>query len=273
MLITFPTSKKVDETTGRLQCDVSDDTTTSTAFTPIRRPARVQVDAEPFHTEVPQKKKETAEPLKSMEDILKVSDYLIDHERYRDNLLFIAGINLGLRCGDLLKLQVGHLLTDDGAAYRDKIIVSEQKTGKIREVFVNDAICDAADLYFAHAGTVSMNDFLFPSNCNRVKSKPSHLVVYSVERLLKEVINEKCGIDIHVGTHTLRKTFSYHIIMNAPDRSRAIEFLQKILGHSSPMITMAYAGITDDEIKKTYQKLNLGQRHLLEVSVGRQMVG
>ena len=62
----------------------------------------------------------------------------------------------------------------------------------------------------------------------------------------------------------LRKTFAYHCIMQSPDRTRAIEFLQRILGHSSAAITLAYAGITDEEIRSTYKKLNLGMRRVLE---------
>lgn len=230
-------------------------------YAPPRRPVGVQLEESSFEDEVPEKREHAADPIKSVEDIQLISTYLINCERYRDNLLFVAGINLGLRCGDLLTLKVGHLLSADGTSYRDCLTIREQKTNKIREAYLNDAIYDAADLYFAHAGKVKLDDYLFKSVCNRVKAAEKPITVRSAERLLKEIIIDKCGIQMHVGTHTLRKTFSYHILMNAPDRTRAVEFLQKILGHSSPRITLAYAGITDDEIKQSYQELNLG-RHL-----------
>lgn len=225
----------------------------------IARPASVQITGSAFEEEVPEKKKEAAEPIKSLDDIQYISQYLIQNGRYRDNLLFVAGINFGLRCGDLLKLKVGHILTEDGTAYRDKIVIREQKTKKIREAYLNDAICDAADLYFGDAGTVDLNDYLFKSQCNRVKSKGTPMTVRSVERLLKTIINDECGLDVHASTHTLRKTFSYHILMNAPDRTRAVEFLMKILGHSSPSVTLAYAGITKEEIEQSYKNLNLAK--------------
>lgn len=225
----------------------------------IARPASVQITGSAFEEEVPEKKKEAAEPIKSLDDIQHISQYLIQNSRYRDNLLFVAGINFGLRCGDLLKLKVGHILTADGTAYRDKIVIREQKTKKIREAYLNDAICDAADLYFGSAGMVDLNDYLFKSQCNRVKSKGTPMTVRSVERLLKEIINDECGLDVHASTHTLRKTFSYHILMNAPDRTRAVEFLMKILGHSSPSVTLAYAGITKEEIEQSYKNLNLAK--------------
>ena len=225
----------------------------------IARPASVQITGSAFEEEVPEKKKEAAEPIKSLDDIQHISQYLIQNGRYRDNLLFVAGINFGLRCGDLLKLKVGHILAEDGTAYRDKIVIREQKTKKIREAYLNDAICDAADLYFGSVGMVDLNDYLFKSQCNRVKSKGTPMTVRSVERLLKEIINDECGLDVHASTHTLRKTFSYHILMNAPDRTRAVEFLMKILGHSSPSVTLAYAGITKQEIEQSYKNLNLAK--------------
>ena len=233
----------------------------------IMRPASVQLTDRAFEEALPEKKKHAAEPIKSLDDIQHISQHLIDNGRYRDNLLFVAGINLGLRCGDLLQLKVGHLLTEDGTAYRDKIVIREQKTKKIREAYLNDAVCDAADLYFEDAGMVDLNDYLFKSECNRVKKNGTPMTVSSVERLLKSIINDECGIDVHASTHILRKTFSYHILMNAPDRTRAVEFLMKILGHSSPAVTLAYAGITNDEIEESYKNLNLGQTSAFQWSL------
>lgn len=233
----------------------------------IMRPASVKLTDRAFEEALPEKKKHAAEPIKSLDDIQHISQYLIDNGRYRDNLLFVAGINLGLRCGDLLQLKVGHLLTEGGTAYRDKIVIREQKTKKIREAYLNDAVCDAADLYFEDAGMVDLNDYLFKSECNRVKKNRTPMTVRSVEHLLKSIINDECGIDVHASTHILRKTFSYHILMNAPDRTRAVEFLMKILGHSSPAVTLAYAGITSDEIEESYKNLNLGQTSAFQWSL------
>lgn len=260
MVVQFP--QNMVSNTEAETVTVSTNQTSQIGHSPARkiaRPVSVQITGSAFEEDVPEKKKEAAEPIKSLDDIQHISQYLIQNGRYRDNLLFVAGINFGLRCGDLLKLKVGHLLTEDGTAYRDKIVIREQKTKKIREAYLNDAICDAADLYFGSAGMVDLNDYLFKSQCNRVKSMGTPMTVRSVERLLKTIINDECGLDVHASTHTLRKTFSYHILMNAPDRTRAVEFLMKILGHSSPSVTLAYAGITKEEIEQSYKNLNLAK--------------
>lgn len=237
----------------------------------ILRQATVTVTDTTFHDETPQKTRFAAEPIKSVEDINKVTDYLVTHGRYRDNLLFIAGINLGLRCGDLLHLKIGQILTPDGTAYRDRIEILEEKTSgtrkvqKTRVLYMNDAVVEAANLYFEHRGPVSLNDWLFAPDGNRSKNSGEPLTVRSVERILKEVINDKCGIEVHASTHCLRKTFAYHTLMNAKDRSRALEFLQKIFGHSSQQITLYYAGITDEEVKASYEGLNLGKRPVFQL--------
>lgn len=202
-----------------------------------------------------------AEPIKSLDDICKIQSYMLSEGLFRDNLLFTCGINFGLRISDLLKLQVGHLLDATGTKYNERIVLSEKKTGKRRVVYMNDAVMDAADLYFGdlvmRGVPIDLNDYLFTSRSGRSgNGKP--LDSKSVERILKSIINDKCGIDVHASTHCLRKTFAYHVIVTAKDRPRAVEFLQKILGHSSQAITLRYAGITDEEIMSTYQELNLG---------------
>lgn len=239
----------------------------------IARPTLVRVIDNAFEDDVPKKRSEAAEPIKSIDDINKVSKHLVDTHRYRDNLLFICGINFGLRISDLLELKVGHLLNTDGRSYRARIQVQEQKTGKVRVLFPNDAVMDAADLYFSDLSDkkepISLNDYLFQSYSNRGKNKEkNNLKRRSVERMLKEIINDECGIDVNASTHCLRKTFAYQVIMNSNDRSRAIEFLQKIFGHSSQSVTLHYAGITDEEIQYMYQNLNLGRISSWDISTG-----
>lgn len=208
----------------------------------------------------------SAEPIKNIEDIIKIQDYLIGAHRYRDNLLFVCGINFGLRISDLLKIKVGHLISTDGTSYNDKITLIEKKTSKKRVLYVNEAVMDAADLYFkdliSKGKEININDYLFTGLGNRSKNSGKPMDSKSVERILKEVINDKCHIDVHASTHCLRKTFAYQMIMNASDRSRAIEFLQKILGHSSQSITLRYAGITEEEICEAYKNLNLGKMNI-----------
>lgn len=225
-----------------------------------------------FHTVVDARRKHAAEPLKNLKDVQRVNQYLIQHQKYRDNLLFIMGICFGLRCGDLLRFQVGHLV-DERGHLRSRIILQEDKTGKYREVYMNNAVREAFRIY-ATGREFDIDDYLFSSlstnntdalyntlqqsNVNVRYGKDGPIARHSAERMLKHVINDELGIDVHAGTHLMRKTFAYHTIMTAPDRSRALELLQQLLGHSSQQVTMHYAGITGDEMRHHYESLNYG---------------
>ena len=249
----------------------------------------VKLVSEEFLNEVPDKKKNASDPLKNPEDIDRVSSYFISKGKYRDNLLFIMGINFGLRCGDLVRLKVGHILNSD-LSFKAEVRIEEEKSrrkanvekgtdakaGKIRTCYMNDAIMDAAELYFNSLGEVEINpnDYLFTSMSNNnspiyyealteIGFNPTgevngHIHPNSVEQILKNTINKELGIDVHAATHLLRKTFAYHVILNAPDKTYALRFLQKVLGHSSPESTLHYIGITRDEIMDVCQNLNIG---------------
>lgn len=209
---------------------------------------------------MPPKRRHAAEPIKDQDDIIRVREYLVANHRYRDNLLFIAGINLGFRCGDLLQLKWGHLFDADGNP-RETFTFLEDKTNKHRTVKPSEAVWQAVDLYASELtkmyGGIDLDSYVFRSLSNRnVENKP--IRVQSVERLLKEIINDELGIDVHASTHLLRKTFGYHMVMNYPDRSRALEMLCYMLNHDSTADTLKYIGITDDEVMGVYENLNLG---------------
>ena len=74
----------------------------------------------------------TSEPIKSMDDILRISRYLIQHKRFRDNMLFVVGINFGLRVSDLRLLRFSHLINEN-MTFKDSFPVFEQKTRNTRK--------------------------------------------------------------------------------------------------------------------------------------------
>lgn len=203
----------------------------------------------------------TADPIKSLEDIDRISSYLISRGRYRDNMLFICGINFGLRISDLLTLRFCHLINDD-LSFKDQFPILEKKTKNTRKVkmnrwlSVNDAVVEAVTLYLTNVPS-KLDDFMFRSEAHNGKSKGNALSRMSVDRILKE-IGETLGIEAHMSSHTLRKTFGYHQMAMSGHDPRKLLVLQKIFGHSSASQTMTYIGITDEEIHEAYRQLNLG---------------
>lgn len=203
-----------------------------------------------------------AEPIKSMDDIMAISQYLIENERYRDNMLFIVGINFGLRVSDLRCLRFSNLINDN-LTFKESFAIFEKKTRNTRKrkknryITVNRAVIEAVTLYLEHTPGVSLSDYMFRSESNRGGNRNEPLSSYSIDRILKGIAND-LGLSVKVSTHTLRKTFCYHQMLMSHNDNRKLLLLQKMLGHSSPAQTLDYIGITSEEIEEAYRNLNLG---------------
>lgn len=184
------------------------------------------------------------EPLKNTRDINKIRQYLYGKENKRDYCIFVVGINVGLRAGDLLSLKIKDVT--DGNTIFDTVTIKEQKTGKTRNFALNKNAKEAIQLYINSLADYDLNDYLFKSR------KGGHLGVRPLHHIIKTITND-LGIKGNYGTHTLRKTMAYHrYINNVP-----LETLQKLLNHSSSSITLRYIGITQKVIIDCYNAVNL----------------
>lgn len=210
----------------------------------------------------------TSEPIKKLDDIDCICNYLLNGHRYRDYMLFIVGINFGLRVGDLRLLRFQDIIavTPSGEmVFKPRFAVYEQKTRntrikkKNRYITINTAVQDAVTLYLEHTDDVSLSDYLFRNASRNRKSDNEPISRKSVDRLLKG-ISDDLGLDMKMSTHSLRKTFAYHQMAMSNNDPRKLLLLSKMFGHSSVAITMDYIGVTNDEIADAYKELNLGMQ-------------
>ncbi len=215
-----------------------------------------------------------ADPIKSMDDIFRISKYLITQKRYRDNMLFIVGINFGLRVSDLRILRFSNIINEN-LTFKDSFAVFEKKTQKTRKrkknryITINHAVVEAVTLYLEHTEGVCLSDFMFRSESNRGRNKNEPLSSNSIDRILKGIAID-LDLNVKISTHTLRKTFCYHQMVMSHNDSRKLLLLQKMLNHSSPAQTLDYIGITTEEIDEAYKKLNLGSmkyNYLIDSSI------
>lgn len=203
-----------------------------------------------------------AEPIKSMDDIYRISNYLIKNKRYRDNMLFIVGINFGLRCSDLRVLRFSNLITDN-FMFKDSFPVFEKKTRNTRKrkknryITINNAVIEAVTLYLENTPNVKLSDYMFRSFSNNRSGECLPLTGRAVNMILKEIA-DTLDMNIRMSSHTLRKTFCYHQMLMSNNDPRKLMLLQKMLNHSSPAQTLDYIGITGEEIERAYKELNLG---------------
>ncbi len=215
---------------------------------------------EPVHTELAAE--HSAEPIKSMEDVIRISQYLIGKGRWRDNMLFIIGINFGLRVSDLRSLRFTNLINDN-CAFRDRFAILEKKTKNTRKVkqnryiTINNAVADAVTLYLEHTPGVRLSDYMFRSESHNGSNKNQPMTKQAVDQMLKGIARD-LGLGNRMATHSLRKTFAYHQMVMSGNDPRKLLLLQKMFGHATAAQTLDYIGITAEEIDDAYRNLNLG---------------
>ena len=176
----------------------------------------------------------------------------------RNKMLFVIGINIGIRASDLRTLtwdfffrqdDDGNLTFRDGYNLRPK---KTQKSGKYVTLYFNDAVKKIVNWYVGMYPIDDVHGYVFKS-----RKGDGAMTVNAMWRVIKGAAQE-AGIDVSVGTHTLRKTFGRFTYMNAKDKTQALVVLQKIFNHSSPAVTMNYIGLMNDEITESFNGLNLG---------------
>ena len=221
-----------------------------------------------------------AEPIKDMNDIIRITQYLINEERFRDNMLFIVGINFGLRVSDLRMLRFSNLINDD-FTFRDRFPILEKKTKNTRKrqrnryITINSAVIDAVTLYLENTPGVRLDDYMFKSVSNNSNGKNAPISKQGVDLMLKGVARD-LGLGNRMATHSLRKTFAYHQMVMSGNDPRKLLLLQKMFGHSSAAQTLDYIGITSEEIDDAYRNLNLGsitQNYMMNTDIKEYEIG
>ena len=204
----------------------------------------------------------TSEPIKSMDDIIRVSKFLIMKKRYRDNMIFIVGINFGLRVSDLVTLRFADLINAE-YAFKDTFTIWEQKTKNTKKkkrnryITINKAVMEAVTLYLENTPDIKLSDYMFKGEGNRSKNSGEPLSKKQINRILQGIAAD-LGLGNKMSTHSMRKTFAYHQMVMSGNDPRKLLLLQKMLGHANTSDTLSYIGITGEEIEEAYQNLNLG---------------
>lgn len=186
------------------------------------------------------------EAIKSIRDISKIKQFLLGKKSKRDYLLFVLGINIGLRIGDLLSLKVADVVDETGNIKRAVNIV-EQKTRKYREFELNKSARDAIRVYLEELNDRDGSVYLFES-----RKGNKAITTRSAHKIIKNTIRE-LGIKGNFGTHSLRKTFGYHRYNSGVK----VETLQRVFNHSSSTVTLRYIGIDREVICDAYNIVNL----------------
>ncbi|GGC97791.1 tyrosine-type recombinase/integrase [Pontibacillus salipaludis] len=176
------------------------------------------------------------QPIRDPIMIQQVKDYLLESSE-RNYMLFVIGINTGLRISDILQLRVKDV---EGM----HISLREQKTKKRKKIRITPQLRREVKWYMEDKGT---GDYLFKSR--KGTNKPiGRSMAY---KILRDAANQ-FGLR-EIGTHTLRKTFGYHFYLQTKNTA----MLQEIFNHSSEKITLIYIGINQYTLDKAMSKFKI----------------
>ena len=197
-----------------------------------------------------------AEPIKDKETVQKILSFFLNSDqtyKYRNHMLFVMGINLGRRCGDLLDLTIGDVYDSSTGKIKDSVYIIEQKTKKSTSLYLNQYVKNAILLYLNSLKRFSPDDYLFYSrktNCNGEHK----ITVVQAWRILNDV-SKALKLDIHMGTHTMRKTFGYKVYNEYPNSKEALSVLMELYNHDSAKVTLRYIGNQDESKQKIINNL------------------
>ena len=188
-------------------------------------------------------KKITVEPIRDKKKIEAMKAYL-KGKNLRNYLLFVLGLNTGLRISDLLELKYSDIFTENNN-FREHLTIKEEKTEKTKKIKLNNAARKSLKEYMS-VYYLTGNDYLFKSK------KGGRITRVQAYRILTEAA-KTVGIE-DFGTHSLRKTWGYWTYSASRYN---IGLIMDMFNHSSPAITLRYVGINQDQKDELYSMVQL----------------
>ena len=134
----------------------------------------------------------SAEPVKNKEDIARLRDYFL-HHNLRNHMLFVVGINVGLRISDLLALRFRDVMNED-LSYKKEIVKIEKKTKNTsktikRRIFALSPVAiQAIEMYRQTIKNFSLDMYLFRSESVATKYTCSNKPM--TRQGVQDVLNE-----------------------------------------------------------------------------------
>ena len=195
----------------------------------------------------------TAQPIRSREDLTRIKDYYrIIRPNSRNYLLIIMGLNTALRVSDVIRLKWRDVYDFQARTCREHISLEEQKTGKASVIFLNDSVKAAIQEYrqflCGRDASLPEEDYIFGSY-GRGETHISRVQVFRIVRQAAQA----CRIEGVISCHSLRKTLGYH----AWKQGVQPVMLMNIFNHSSFQITRRYLGIEQDDRDNVFRNIEI----------------
>lgn len=214
------------------------------------------------------RKPHKTEPIRSYTDFKKIQDYFLERKQIRNYMMWTIGVCLGVRASDLCRLRWRHLLNED-YTYRDRVKITEKKTGKLQGCLITEAIREAVTKYLNSVSwDICLDEFVFA----KTTGAEAPITEKHCWRILKTAA-EAVGIDYNIGSHSMRRSFA-NIALCVDESTidmNAITKIQGLLNHSDPRVTLRYLGTLDkmyDNARVAVSNFVLGKTDVDELIAG-----
>lgn len=181
------------------------------------------------------------QPIRDVQTIIAIKNYLRNIPR--NYIFFCMGIHSGLRVSDLLKLKVGQVRDQMHISFvAEKTKNVKNKRFKKMKFIIHPDIVYELEKYIQDKDD---GEYLFPSRQRKTSTGAEHEPFGRVTayRMLNNVAR-LFGLK-EIGTHTLRKTWGYHLYKQNP---RNLALLMTMFQHEDMTTTLRYIGLTQDEM-------------------------
>lgn len=191
-------------------------------------------------------------PIKKSEDLENFKKYYLDVKpNLRNELLIVLGLNTVLRISDILSLEWHFVYDFKKEEYKNYIIIMEQKTGKVSQIYLNSnvlkALSDYRDFLTQEKEVIEPNTYLFKHTNKNIPISRTQAF-----RIIKEAA-DYYKIPGIISCHSLRKTFGYHAWKQGVSPALLIE----VFNHSSFSITKRYLGIGQEDKDRIFEEIKL----------------
>jgi len=163
----------------------------------------------------------------------------------RDTALIELLFSSGLRVSELVNLNRDHVNTE-----RREFMV-RGKGQKDRPVFISERAANQIKTYLATRADSLPALFLNYSRNNTASTSGDYrrLSPRSIQRIIHKYA-QAAGITKHVSPHTMRHSYATDLLMNGAD----IRSVQSMLGHSNISTTQVYTHVTDQHLRKEFER-------------------
>jgi site-specific recombinase XerD len=154
-------------------------------------------------------------------------------------------LGTGLRVSELCALVVGDLYLDRGAA---QVLVRRGKGGKTRLIAISASLAAYVSTFIRWKARVGEpNDADSPLFLSERGGKMHRSAVH---RAWKTAL-ERAGLPLHHGVHATRHSYAVEVYR----RTRDLRLTQRLLGHSSPVVTQVYASLLDEDMRRGVEQI------------------